>query len=193
MAEIEQAPWEQQPGESSRAYGAFCAYRDLGPRRSLRAAAEKFYGRTAAGVVRQCTSWSSTFRWVERAQAWDRHLDLEARQAQEEARREMSQRQAQEAKALQAKAVERLRGLRPEEMSPADVVRFFVEAAKLERLALGEPETVQRQELTGRGGTPLRFSLEDAVAAVREVEEAEHASVQPDGGAALPPGSHEML
>ena len=66
---------------------------------------------------------------MERSQAWDRHLDLEARQAQEEARREMSQRQAQEARALQAKAVERLRGLRPEEMSPADVARFFVEAA----------------------------------------------------------------
>jgi hypothetical protein len=150
----------------------------LGPRRSLRTAAEKFYGRIAATLVRQCTSWSSTFRWVERAQAWDRHLDLEARQAQEEARREMSQRQAQEARALQAKAVERLRGLRPEEMSPADVVRFFVEAAKLERLALGEPETVQRQELTGKGGTPLHFSLEDAVAAARELEESERATHQ---------------
>jgi hypothetical protein len=164
----------------------------LGPRRSLRAAAEKFYGRTAAAVVRQCTSWSSTFRWVERVQAWDRHLDLEARQAQEAARREMSQRQAQEAKALQAKAVERLRSLRPEEMSPIDVVRFFVEAAKLERLALGEPETVQRQELTARGGAPLRFSLEDAVAAARELEETERESHQRTGSEALPQGSAEV-
>jgi hypothetical protein len=36
----ETPPWEQQPKESARAYGAFCAYRDLGPCRSLRAAAE---------------------------------------------------------------------------------------------------------------------------------------------------------
>ena len=179
-------PWEQQPRESARAFGAFCAYRDLGPRRTIRAAALKFYGRSTAAVLRQCSTWSYTFQWVERASAWDRHLDAEARQAQEVARREMAERQAREARALQAKAVERLRALRPEELGPADVLRYFVEAAKLERLALGEPDTVQRQELTGRGGSPLRFSLEDAVAACRELEEAEHDKVQRSGDKTLP-------
>jgi hypothetical protein len=58
---------------------------------------------------------------------------------------------AKEAQGLQAKALERMRTLRPEEMSPADVLRFFVEAARLERLALGEPDTLQRQEVTGKG------------------------------------------
>ena len=101
----------------------------------------------------------------------------------------MGERHAREARALQAKAVERLRGLQPEELGPADVLRYFAEAAKLERLALGEPEAVQRHELTGRGGGPLRFTLEDAVAACRELEETEHDTVQRDGGETVPDGS----
>ena len=50
------------------------------------------------------------------------------------------------------------------------MLRYFVEAAKLERLSLGEPETVQRQEVTGKGGGPLHFSVEEAVAAARELD-----------------------
>jgi hypothetical protein len=192
MSEMSSAPWEQQPRESSRAFGAFGAYRDLGPRRSLRAAAAAFYGRTSAALERQVDKWSHAFRWVERAGAWDRHLDAEARQAQEEARREMVERHVREARALQGKALERLRALCPEELGPADLLRYIIEAAKLERLALGEPDTVQRHELTGRGGGALHFSLEEAVAAARELEEAEHDSVQRDGGDPVQDGSPEV-
>jgi hypothetical protein len=146
MSSIHQPqPWEHQPGESPRAFAAFCAYRNLGPLRSLRAAAEAFYGRLSASVVRQMQTWSGTFNWVERSDAWDLHLDAEARQAKVKAQREMAERHAQEARGLQAKALERLRSLRPEELAPADVLRYLVEAAKLERLALGEPETVTEQ------------------------------------------------
>src|SRR5260370_1261316 len=154
MSETAPAPWEQQPGETPRAYGAFCVYRDLGPRRTLAAAAAAFFERTGDAPERQVDKWSSAHRWVERAAAWDRHLDAESCQAQEAARKEMAERHVREARGLQAKALERLRALRPEELSPADVLRYFVEAVKLERLALGEPETVQRQELTGKGGDP---------------------------------------
>jgi hypothetical protein len=185
-------PWEQQVGESARAFGAFCAYRDLGPRRSLRAAAQAFYGRAAAALERQLDKWSRAFCWVERAKAWDCHLDAQARQAQEEARREMVERHVKEARGLQAKAVERLRSLRPEELGPAELLRYFVEAAKLERLALGEPDTVQRQELTGRGGAPLHFTLEAVVTAARELEEAQHDSLQRSGGGTLPDRNPQM-
>jgi hypothetical protein len=192
MSESASVPWEKQTGESARAFGAFRAYRDLGPCRSLRAAAEAFYRRSSAAVLRQLKTWSAAFGWVERANAWDRHLDAEARREQETARREMAQRHAQEARALQAKALERLRQLRPEEMGPADVLRFFVEAAKLERLALGEPDTVQRQEVTGKQGGPICFSLEDAVAAARELEETLRDEVQRGRGEAIQAGSAEV-
>ena len=156
-------PWEQRPKESARAYGAFCAYRDLGPCRSLKAAAEAFYKRTSAAVSRQLKTWSAAFHWVERTAAWDRHLDAAAREAQEKARREMGQRHAKEAQGLQAKALERMRTLRPEELGPADVLRFFVEAARLERLALGEPDTLQRQEVTGKAGGPVVLNIVEEV------------------------------
>src|SRR5262245_35576295 len=92
MSEQTSNPWEQQPGESSRAFGAFCVYRDLGPRRSLRAAATAFYGRSAAGLERQLDKWSRAFHWVDRASAWDRHLDAETCRAQEKARHDMAER-----------------------------------------------------------------------------------------------------
>ena len=40
---------------------------------------------------------------------------------------------------LQNKAVERLRLLRPEELGPREILSYLIEAAKLERLARGEP------------------------------------------------------
>jgi hypothetical protein len=182
MSDTAAAPWEQQPGESTRAFGAFCVYRDLGPMRSLRAAAVAFYGRETRSVERQFDTWSSAFRWVERAGAWDRHLDAAARLAQVEARREMVERHVKEARVLQAKALERLRSICPEELGPSDLLRFIVEAAKLERLALGEPEIVQRHEMTGPGGGPVHFCLEDVVAAARELEKAENDSLQRSRG-----------
>jgi hypothetical protein len=187
----ETPPWEQQPKESARAYGAFCAYRDLGPCRSLRAAAEAFYRRKSAAGSRQLQTWSATFRWVERAHAWDRHLDAEARQTQEKTRHEMGQRHAKEAQGLQAKALERMRTLRPEEMSAADVLRYFVEAAKLERLALGEPDTLQRQELTGKGGGPIEVTGDvvdriDQLAAEFTALEAQMAGHHPGDGPGKP-------
>ena len=105
--------------------------------------------------------------WVQRANAWDRHLDAEARAAQETARREMVERHLREARTLQGKALQRLQALTPEELGPTELLRYIVEAVKLERLLLGEPDTVQRHELTGRGGSALHFSLEEAVAAAR--------------------------
>src|SRR5260370_12112867 len=92
MSERAPAPWEQQPEETPRAYGAFCVYRDLGPRRTLAAAAAAFFERTGDAPERQVDKWSSAHRWVERAAAWDRHLDAEGRAAQETARREMRRR-----------------------------------------------------------------------------------------------------
>lgn len=144
------APWERQPGEPARAYAAFCIYRDLPPsERSLRAVADRLYGvkpdakrRRVPGQIHQ---WSTRWRWVERAAAWDDEQDRRAREAQLRAVREMRERHIREAMALQQKALQRLQSMDLSELSPADTLRFIVEAAKLERLSRGEPDSIQEQ------------------------------------------------
>lgn len=144
------APWERQPGEPPKAYAAFCFYRDLPPaERSLRAVADKVYGnrsdRKRQQVPGQIAKWSTRWRWVERARAWDDEQDRQAREEQVRAVREMRERHAREAVVLQQKALARLKAMNPEELSPSDVLRYFIEAAKLERISRGEPETIQEQ------------------------------------------------
>lgn len=135
---IQPEPWERQPGESSKAYEAFCLYRDMGPgERSTRKVAKKLNK-----SLTQIGKWSSRWNWVERAAAWDDELDRQARLAQAKAIKEMNERHAKQARALQTKALQRLQKMNPEEMSPEQVRLYILEAAKLERLAMGEAENI---------------------------------------------------
>lgn len=73
------APWEQRDAESSAAFAAFLAYRNLGPGRSLSKAWEASKGdRKGIGVPGQWRQWSVTHRWIDRSRAWDRFQDAEA-------------------------------------------------------------------------------------------------------------------
>lgn len=143
-------PWERQPGESARAFYAFTLYRDLPPReRSLRRVADLLYGgRDGATrgphkhVPGRIKRWATRFAWAERAAAWDQEMERHARQVAIAAVEEMRNRHAQEAVALQQRAIRRLREMRPDELSPRDVLVFIIEGAKLERLSRGEPDTV---------------------------------------------------
>jgi hypothetical protein len=50
----------------------------------------------------------------------------------------------------------------------------------------------RKTEITGKGGGPVRFSVEEAVTADRELEEAERDSVQRGGGEPLPDRSPQV-
>ena len=58
--------WQRQQGESTKAYAAFCVYRDMGPERSCPAVAAAV-GKSGALMRR----WSSRWEWVRRAAAYD--------------------------------------------------------------------------------------------------------------------------
>jgi hypothetical protein len=146
MSELQvPVPWERLPGESARSYGAFCVFRDIGARRSLRECCRRFYGDGSTANVRQISSWSSKWKWVDRCRAWDDHLDQQARAEQERLRKEMVQLHAQAARAAVEKALEAIRRTVPPDLKPADIIKWLVEAAKLERVSRGEPETIQEQ------------------------------------------------
>lgn len=65
---------------------------------------------------------------------------------------QMQKRHALQARALQAKAIQRLQKMSEEELSPGAVLRFFIEAAKLERVSHGAAESIQ--DITS-GGKPI--------------------------------------
>jgi hypothetical protein len=178
--------WDRLPGESSKAYTAFGIYRDLGPRRSVDEASRAYHRKTpqpgnetapprkreASGQIRL---WAERWNWSGRAAAWDQELERAKRSKQVEAVQEMAERHAREALMLQNKAVERLRQLRPEELKPRETLDFLIEAAKLERLARGEPTE--------------RVAEEHHFGDVKELTDDELARIVASRSGLLPPGS----
>ena len=74
--------FEQQPGESDRAFAAFSLYLSQGPERSTAAVATKLA--KSEQLVRR---WSAKFGWTERVAAYGAHLAIVEREAIEAAAR----------------------------------------------------------------------------------------------------------
>jgi hypothetical protein len=113
-------PWERQTldgaEEPSRAFHAFCFYRDLGSQRSLEkvsVALSAARGRPARGqnaaietaaagggkrrVSKQIEEWSKRWKWVERVRGWEDEQDRLKREAFSKEIEEMGKRHAQQA------------------------------------------------------------------------------------------------
>lgn len=135
--------WERLPEETPKAYYHFTIYRDMGPNRSLTKVCQQ--ETRAPGYKGQLEKWSKLYSWVNRAQAWDMYLDQEARDTRINAVREMAERHTTAAMTMMTRALQRLRNLQPEELSPQQVRLYLTEAAKMERLARGEPETITEE------------------------------------------------
>jgi hypothetical protein len=160
-------PWERLPGEPDKAWLAFRIFRDIGPKRSYDETARRYYapneaageehsGRKKSRAGSSIKRWAHQWSWNERAAAFDAYLDREEIAAQIEERREMARRHVKQAKALQFKAIERLAKMDPDELGPQDVLRYLVEATKLERLALGEPTERVEEEHKGGGDVTIQ-------------------------------------
>jgi hypothetical protein len=184
-------------GERNRWFARFESYRLAGPGRSRLAVYNR--ERAAAGASAPASrvpgAWDRTatrWRWRERAEAWDEDQRQQARAAQAKVLAEMNERHIQEAQALQSKALQRLKALDLDALSAADVLRYLIEATKLERTARGEPEAIEERRLTGPGGQAVTFCLEDAVTADQELEDWHHDHVQPATGAPVPEGDPQV-
>lgn len=135
-------PWDRQDVESTKAYRAFCAYRDMGADRTLAAVADKLYPlksgepRASKGQLPgHITRWSADHNWVERAASWDAHVDQQAQAAFVAEHIARNRDHATRAAAIQEKALERIEALldsaSAKELGP--LVRLYKEAVGIER------------------------------------------------------------
>jgi hypothetical protein len=188
--------WNRQKGEPNLWFARFERYRLLGPSRSLLGTLNA--ERTDQGLARKARvpgAWNRAFegwRWRDRAEAWDEHERHKAKAARVREVEEMNRRHIQEAQALQNKALQRLKDLNLDDLSSTDVLRYLMDATKLERTARGVPETIEERRLTGQGGGAVVFSLEEALKADAELEEWNHDRLQPTGGSPLPEGNPQV-
>lgn len=153
MSEPEVLPWDRQHREPEKAYGYFALYRDLGRTRTVAKVAEQVH-KSRDYLHKLATTW----KWVQRAQAWDREEDRLYVEGLAEQRRDMAKRHARIAGALQAKIVARLQSLDVSKLTPGDVARWLEVATRVERLALGLPDSTTAH--TGPDGGPIRAEVE---------------------------------
>ncbi|WP_019548615.1 hypothetical protein [Streptomyces sulphureus] len=147
-------PWEQQPGETPKKYGQFITYRDLGRARTLPRAAELLQRHPV--TVRKA---SAEFRWLERAEAYDRHLDKLYEATWLEERRKAAEADARILGAAIGKVAQRLPSLNAQEMSAGDVIRLMDVAMRHRRALFGDPtETIV---VTSEAASPLAGKLEE--------------------------------
>ena len=175
-------PFEQQPGEPSRAYAAFVLYRDLGPKRTLDEASRLHHTakvrdaeQTQNGPPRRSSGqirlWADRWAWRERVKAWDAELD---RQARETVAREMLAKKAQTIRDLdmmkglaKKKYLELVRKVNTsadaiDEMPLMEARMLYMEAEKLSRLLLGEPTDISEQRGNEAALAELKKALTDA-------------------------------
>ena len=98
--------WERQPRETAKAYEAFCVYRDLGPNRSLRRAAQKL--EKSLSLIER---WSKRWGWQERLRQMQIYQDRLDQKALAERRRRARIRKMRIAQAGQNIVIKRLDAL----------------------------------------------------------------------------------
>ena len=151
-------PWERREKESTKAYEAFCIYRDMGRERSLSKVAEKLQkSYTLIG------RWSRENGWVDRAAKWDDEQDrIERETAQKEqakAIKEMRKRHADLGTAMLIKAAQALKSIPVNEIKPGDISRMVDVASKLERISRGDVGEVVEERDGGKATPAVTFYM----------------------------------
>lgn len=124
-------PWDRQKREGDKAWECFRLYRDaelpngIG-KRSHRAVCAGAYPGTPEGAKprNQVADWSVKFRWMERVEAFDRHLDaIRQEEFRKEAKRDGIQALALY-RAMRAKSSQAIVALPPAALSPSEITRM---------------------------------------------------------------------
>ncbi len=137
-------PWNRLPQETAPAFEAFGVYRDMASGRSL-----ANVGRDLEKHKTLIERWSSRWGWVERAAAWDHHLDDRKLEVAVDEVEERTRRHLAATQAMQGIAVRTLRSLQlgEKELTPTEARRYMEAAIRLERLIIGEPDSHAQVEI----------------------------------------------
>jgi len=141
----EKYPWERRQGESTKAFMAFCAYRDLGAVRSLAKAYRASRGDRVGIIPGRWRAWAVQFEWVNRAREYDLHIELKARaDREEEHQNELQDFRKRQKKLAIATTQSTLRLLELSDRKITDTVKVYEEWR--EKLAKAQTEE-ERAEL----------------------------------------------
>lgn len=146
--------WERQQGETSKAYEAFCVYRDMGADRSLRKVVQQLNKNLTT-----IAEWSTKYEWVKRVAAWDAEQDRIARKAQVDEIKKMRTRHAKLAEAMLIKAAKALQRIPDDEIKAVDVSRMVETASKLERISRGDVGEVIEERDGGQATPSVTFYM----------------------------------
>ncbi len=107
--------WEPEPGEvtprnQGKPWACFKVFRDLGPGRTLKAAAAAYYQHPSdtlpEHLYNQVKKWATKFSWHERVEAFDAHYTMRERLALEEWRNHQAEDLGRREAALREQAIE---------------------------------------------------------------------------------------
>jgi hypothetical protein len=172
--------WDRLAGESSAAYAAFCAFRDYGPDRNIRKAAEGQFHKaglpggfppeektpranlevTIARKYGTWRAWATQFRWRERAADYDRHLD---RLKQTEQRKTIEEREAayRETTGKMLQVVnKKLDLMNPAELTQGNVAEWVGTAVRTEREIGQFADANYLGVSTGRNSMPKQLEIQ---------------------------------
>jgi len=146
--------WEKREEESSKAFNAFCAYRDLPPHeRNLSIAYAKAYKknmslyqngpRKAPAFIKQ---WSAKFDWVKRCEAWDAYCDKQMEQERLENWKTFKRKLVLSADGLVSKAGQRIVDITNAEIPAVVVSKWLMDAIKIME-EYGKPKGEQNEQL----------------------------------------------
>ena len=141
-------PWDRQPDETTHRFKQFRLYLDPGRARTLRKVAE-----TLACHPRYIRAVSSAYRWVERAEAYDRYRDQLDEGVWIEERRKAAERDSKILDAAMGKVAERLRELAGAALEVPEMIRLLDVTMRHRRALYGDPTDVIA--VTGPGGQQL--------------------------------------
>lgn len=151
-------PWEQQePKETSLMYARFQVYMELPPEVDrLRQTLEILNATSEQKItLAALKTYSTGFRWAQRAGAHDRYVRQADVGRMIKRRRKVRDEQMRAASALRGSALEALRQIPVEDLSPQDIVRFIELAWKLEKSIFEEFADMPMQTTTADGGTVI--------------------------------------